>query len=186
VGDVLHGPEEVTEAQWQASQRHFAKIPGAQFKVVDRLKMPMDVSKVENYHEPEFGIPSLRAFSIGARTPFNPNPSKGHMWFSPIIPRTGEAIFEANRVFSTAAKELGMPLFQTFSMPACFWERSFIFILATPVTPTRPPAASILPGSEADRDRWPARLGRIPDRAGVPGIGHGCLFIQQPRPAPLP
>lgn len=131
---TYYGPEEVTDAQWQASQRHFAKIPGAQFKVIDRLKMPVDVSKVEAYHEPEFGIPSLRAFSIGARTPFNPNPSKGHMWFSPIIPRTGEAIFEANRVFSAAAKELGMPLFQTFSMPACFWERSFIFILATPVT----------------------------------------------------
>jgi 4-cresol dehydrogenase (hydroxylating) len=131
---TYYGPEEVIDAQWQATQRHFTKIPGAQFKVIDRLKMPVDVKKIENYHEPEFGVPSLRAFSIGARTPYNPNPSKGHMWFSPIIPRTGEAIFEANRVFSAAAKELGMPLFQTFSMPACFWERSFIFILATPVT----------------------------------------------------
>jgi (+)-pinoresinol hydroxylase len=131
---TYYGPEEVIDAQWQATQRRFAKIPGAQFKVIDRLKMPVDVSKIENYHEPEFGIPSLRAFSIGARSPFNPSPSKGHMWFSPITPRTGEAIFEANRVFSAAAKELGMPLFQGFSMPACFWERSFIFILATPVT----------------------------------------------------
>ena len=131
---TYYGPEEVIEAQWQATQRRFATIPGAQFKVIDRLKMPVDVSKIEDYHEPEFGIPSLRAFSIGARTPFNPSPSKGHMWFSPITPRTGEAIFEANRVFSAAAKELGMPLFQSFSMPACFWERSFIFILATPVT----------------------------------------------------
>ena len=56
------------------------------------------------------------------------------MWFSPIIPRTGEAIIEANRVFSEAARDLGMPLFRTFTLPACFWERSFIFILATPVT----------------------------------------------------
>jgi (+)-pinoresinol hydroxylase len=131
---TYYGPEEVIEAQWQATQRRFATIAGAQFKVIDRLKMPVDVSRIEDYHEPEFGIPSLRAFSIGARTPFNPSPSKGHMWFSPITPRTGEAIFEANRVFSAAAKELGMPLFQGFSMPACFWERSFIFILATPVT----------------------------------------------------
>jgi (+)-pinoresinol hydroxylase len=131
---TYYGPEEVIDAQWQATQRRFATIPGAQFKVIDRLKMPVDVSKIENYHEPEFGIPSLRAFSIGARSPFNPSPSKGHMWFSPITPRTGEAIFEANRIFSAAARELGMPLFQGFSMPACFWERSFIFILATPVT----------------------------------------------------
>jgi 4-cresol dehydrogenase (hydroxylating) len=131
---TYYGPEEVIEAQWQATQRHFTKISGAQFKVIDKLKMPVDIEKVEDYHEPEFGVPSLRTFSIGARSPFNPNPSKGHMWFSPIIPRTGEAIFEANKVFSAAARELGMPLFQTFSLPACFWERSFIFILATPVT----------------------------------------------------
>jgi len=56
------------------------------------------------------------------------------MWFSPIVPRTGEAIIEVNRVFSEAARELEMPLFRSFCMPACFWERSFIFILATPVT----------------------------------------------------
>ena len=40
---------------------------------------------------------------------------------SPIVPRTGEAIIEANRVFSEAARELDMPLFRSFSMPACFW-----------------------------------------------------------------
>ena len=131
---TFYGPMEVIDAQWQATQRHFRRIDGATFKVIDRLTLPVDTAKIEDFHEPEFGVPSLRAFSIGARSPFNPSPSKGHMWFSPIIPRTGEAIFEANRVFSAAAKDLGMPLFQTFSMPACFWERSFIFILATPVT----------------------------------------------------
>ncbi len=131
---TFYGPMEVVEAQWKATQRHFSQIPGATYKIVDQLKLPVDPAKISDYHEPEFGVPSLRAFSIGARTPYNPTPSKGHMWFSPIIPRTGEAIFEANRVFSAAAKDLGMPLFQTFSMPACFWERSFIFILATPVT----------------------------------------------------
>jgi hypothetical protein len=129
-----HGPAEVIEAQWQASQRHFSKIDGAKFRVVDRVALPIDPAKAEDYHEPEFGIPSLRVFSIGARTPWNPTPSKGHMWFSPIIPRSGEAIIEANRVFSEAARDLGMPLFRSFTLPACFWERSFIFILATPVT----------------------------------------------------
>jgi (+)-pinoresinol hydroxylase len=130
----FHGPMEVVEAQWKSTQRHFAKIEGAKFRVVDRVNLPIDPVKAEDYHEPEFGIPSLRAFSIGARTPWNPTPSKGHMWFSPIIPRTGEAIIEANRVFSAAARDLGMPLFRSFTLPACFWERSFIFILATPVT----------------------------------------------------
>src|SRR6185369_5455695 len=130
----FHGPQEVIEAQWRAAQRHFARIADAKFEVRDQVRFPLDPAKVTAYHEPELGVPSLRVFSIGARTPWNPTPSKGHMWFSPIIPRTGEAIIEANRVFGEAAKDLGMPLFTTFTMPACFWERSFIFILATPVT----------------------------------------------------
>jgi (+)-pinoresinol hydroxylase len=129
-----YGPPEVIEAQWQATQRHFAKIAGAKFKVVDRVTLPITQDEAEKYHEPEFGVPSLRAFSIGARSPWNPTPSKGHMWFSPIIPRTGAAIIEANRVFSEAARDLGMPLFGSFTLPGCFYERSFVFILATPVT----------------------------------------------------
>jgi hypothetical protein len=129
-----YGPMEVIEAQWRATQRHFAPIHGASFRVVDRVTLPLDPARIEQYHEPEFGVPSLRAFSIGARTPWNPTPSKGHMWFSPIIPRTGAAVIEANRVFGEAARDLGMPLFRTFTLPACYWERCFLFILATPVT----------------------------------------------------
>ena len=40
---TYYGPMEVIDAQWQATQRHFAKIEGATFKVVDRLKLPVDV-----------------------------------------------------------------------------------------------------------------------------------------------
>jgi len=130
----FHGPKEVVDAQWHAAQRHFSRIPDVRFDIVDDVKLPIDEAEAAKHHEPEFGVPALRAFSIGARTPWNPTPSKGHMWFSPIIPRTGEAIIEANRVFSEAARSLDMPLFRTFTLPACFWERAFIFILATPVT----------------------------------------------------
>jgi len=130
----FYGPMEVIAAQWHAAQRHFARIEGARFDIVDRVELPIDSSSITEYHEPEFGVPSLRAFSIGARSAFNPTPSEGHMWFSPIIPRSAEAIIEANRVFGEAARELQMPLFQTFTLPACFYERTFVFILATPVT----------------------------------------------------
>jgi hypothetical protein len=129
-----YGPQEVIDAQWQATQRHFSKVDGAVFKVIDRVTLPIGQTEAEKYHEPEFGVPSLRAFSIGARSPWNPTPSKGHMWFSPIIPRTAAAIIEANKVFSEAARDLGMPLFASFTLPGCFYERSFVFILATPVT----------------------------------------------------
>ena len=130
----FYGPKEVIAAQWAATQRHFSKIRGVGFQVLDEVTFPIDAETAAEHHEPEFGVPSLRVFSIGARSPFNPTPSKGHMWFSPIIPRTGQAIIDANRIFGEAAKDLNMPLFRTFSLPACFWERAFIFILATPVT----------------------------------------------------
>lgn len=131
----FYGPTEVIEAQWRAAQRYLSdRIEGAHARLIEKLDMPITREEAHKYHEPEFGVPSLRAFSTGARTAFNPTPSAGHMWFSPIIPRTGEAIIEANKVFGAAAKEFDMPLFRTFSLPACFWERAFIFILATPVT----------------------------------------------------
>ncbi|MDB5684088.1 MAG: pchF 3 [Sphingomonas bacterium] len=129
-----YGPPEVIAAQWAATQRRFGHVQGVTFDILEQVTLPITTEQAMQYHEPEFGVPSLRAFSIGARTAYNPEPSHGHMWFSPIIPRTGAAILEANRVFGAAAREIGMPLFQSFALPACFWERSFIFILATPVT----------------------------------------------------
>jgi 4-cresol dehydrogenase (hydroxylating) len=74
-------------------------------------------------------------FSIGARSETNPNPTDGHMWFSPIIPRTGEAIIEANRVFSEAARELDLPINAVgFSLPTTYWNRAFIYLFGLPVT----------------------------------------------------
>lgn len=54
------------------------------------------------------------------------------MWFSPIIPRTGEAILEANRVFAQAAKDIGLPSI-SFSLPSTYWMRSFIFLFGLPI-----------------------------------------------------
>ena len=103
------------------------------FEEGERYKLPLTPEQREKVHKPQFGIPSLAMFSIGARSATNPTPSNGHMWFSPIIPRTGEAIFEANKVFAAAAKEFGLP-FLNFNLPSCYWERAFIFIFAFPVT----------------------------------------------------
>ncbi len=84
-------------------------------------------------HKPEFGIPSLEMFSIGARSEINPNPTNGHMWFSPITPRTGEAVFEAQRVFRQAARELDAPI-GMMVMPTMYWLRAFVLIIALPIT----------------------------------------------------
>lgn len=129
----FYGPAKANEANWEYAKERFSAIPGAKFVENESYKLPLTPEQREKVHKPQFGIPSLAMFSIGARSRTNPNPTNGHMWFSPIIPRTGEAIFEANRVFNEAAKEFGLPALE-FSLPSTYWERAFIFIFAFPVT----------------------------------------------------
>jgi hypothetical protein len=128
----FYGAVKANAANWEFAKEKFSAIPGAQFEEKESYKLPLTPEQREKVHKPQFGIPSLAMFSIGARSAMNPEPTTGHMWFSPIIPRTGEAIFEANRVFAQAAKELGLP-FLNFNLPSTYWERAFIFIFAFPV-----------------------------------------------------
>jgi 4-cresol dehydrogenase (hydroxylating) len=59
------------------------------------------------------------------------------LWFSPIIPKTGEAVLEAQRVFMDAFVRLGRPsLVSPFSTPATWMHRTFIFIMAFPISRT--------------------------------------------------
>jgi 4-cresol dehydrogenase (hydroxylating) len=85
------------------------------------------------------GIPNLEFFAFGTRAGGNPQPALGHMWFSPVIPQTAEGIFEANRVFDEAVRSTpvlrDLPMFnlRPFSLPAPFYERTFLFILGFPI-----------------------------------------------------
>jgi 4-cresol dehydrogenase (hydroxylating) len=76
----------------------------------------------------------MTIFSFGARSALNPSPSDGHLWFSPVIPKTGEAVLEAQRVFMDAFRQAGAPSMVTpFSTPATWMFRAFIFIMGFPV-----------------------------------------------------
>ena len=120
-------------AQWQHAQERFASIPGAKFRAGEFYKLPLTPEQRDAVHAPEFGIPSLSMFAIGARSAMNPIPTNGHFWFSPIIPLTGEAIIEANRVIRRTARELDIPI-MFFSPPVDCWARAFILVLAIPVS----------------------------------------------------
>jgi (+)-pinoresinol hydroxylase len=133
LGLPFYGPEKVIRAQWEHAQAEFRKaIPGATFEEREFYKLPLSDEQRGQVEYPAFlGIPSLRTFAIGARSVLNPsNPTNGHMWFSPIIPRSGEAVLEANEVFRAASRELGLTMLTPFSLPVTCWERSFIFITA--------------------------------------------------------
>ena len=109
------------------------RIAGATFKDGELIKLPLTPEQKDKVHKPEFGLPALSVFSMGARNANNPTPTNGHQWFSPIIARSGEAVFEANRIFAQAGREFGLPV-PPFSIPFFFWERSFLFLFGFPVT----------------------------------------------------
>jgi 4-cresol dehydrogenase (hydroxylating) len=130
---TFYGPEKIIRAQWEHARERFrAAIRGATFEQREFFKLPLTEQQKGQLEYPALlGIPNLRTFSIGARSPLNPsNPTSGHMWFSPIIPRTGQAVLEANEVFHKATRELGIQMLTAFSLPIPSWERSFIFIMA--------------------------------------------------------
>jgi 4-cresol dehydrogenase (hydroxylating) len=129
----FYGAQKANEANWEFAKEKFSAIPGSRFVDGESYKLPLTPEQREKVHKPVFGIPSLTNFSIGARSEMNPTPTNGHIWFAPIIPRTGEAIFEVNRVFAQAAKDLGLPI-PSFSLPSTYWERSFIYIFGFPIT----------------------------------------------------
>ena len=129
----FYGPVKGIQAHWEYAKEKFSAIPGAKFQDGEFYKLPLTPEQFKQVHKPEFGIPSLETFSIGARSAINPNPSAGHIWFPPIIPRTGEAVLEANKVFSKAAKDFGLPVL-SFSLPSTYWMRAFIFIFGFPIT----------------------------------------------------
>ena len=139
-----YGPKEVINAQWAHAREKFASsIPGATFTEGEKLEFPLTYEQGEEYQQGriaggrvDFGIPNLSIFQIISRTPWNPNPKFGHYYFSPIIPKTGEAIFEASRVFTEAHDQLGLPRPPQgiTSLPALYYQRSAMLLMALQVT----------------------------------------------------
>jgi (+)-pinoresinol hydroxylase len=118
------------------AREKFAEIPGSTFVEADLLRMPLSAEQLEKAHKVDFGVPNLATFSIGARSAFNPNPTSGHLWFSPIVPRSGEAIIEFQRFYAehlqeiTAGEDLGFlgPITLTN------WERSLVLMIMFPIS----------------------------------------------------
>jgi len=129
---TFYGPEKIIRAQWEHVQERFRKtIPDATFDESEYYDLPLSPEQQKQVQYPaQFGIPNMRAFSIGARSHWNPAPpSDGHAWFSPIIPRDGEAILKINEVLGTAARKLGVPFAFALNVPVPCWERCFVFII---------------------------------------------------------
>ncbi len=106
----FYGPHEVVQAQWQATRRMAtARMPAARFSDERAVTLPISAADLETVDPIAFGVPSLRTFGLTSRSPRNPAGSDGHLFFSPVIPKSGEALLEFQRVMWEAFGELGLP-----------------------------------------------------------------------------
>jgi 4-cresol dehydrogenase (hydroxylating) len=125
----FYGPEEVVRAQWEYTKRRLGTIPGARFVDGAFYRMPLTEEQKRTLRdEQDLGVPSLSTFSIGARSAFNPTPTSGHLGFSPVIPMTGEAVIESQRVFSRVLQEAGRDVAANV-FPQSYHPRTFVILI---------------------------------------------------------
>jgi len=121
------GPAKVIDAQWEYTREKFSSIPGAAFQKGRSYRFPLKLGEGEDAPRVALGIPNLSIFGMLQST-------QGHMDFSPIIPMTGEAVFESLKVFGQAYADLGVPAKnQFFALPWSFFPRSFVLLFGFPL-----------------------------------------------------
>ena len=125
----FYGPEEVVRAQWAYTKKRLGSIPGAQVTDGPCYRFPLTEEQIPTLRdEGDFGIPSLSVFSIGARSTITPTPTTGHLGFSPVIPMTGEAVIQSQRVFSKVLQEYGRDVAVNV-FPQSYHPRTFVILI---------------------------------------------------------
>lgn len=127
----FYGPEEVVKAQWSAVKRLASEhLAGAQFDDGPLSRLPLPEELHEAYDPVHFGIPTLGTFALTARSPRNPDGADGHLFFSPVIPKSGAALLKFQRVMWDAFGELGEARQVTpFTTPNTWMFHSFVVIV---------------------------------------------------------
>jgi (+)-pinoresinol hydroxylase len=106
----FYGPEKTIAGTWDyVQQRIGAAIPGSRFEDGLSYRFPLTAEQQADVQ-------------------------RVHRLVAPMIPRTGEAILEANRVLGQAYRDAGVPYNQYFAAPACWHYRAFIMITSLPVS----------------------------------------------------
>jgi 4-cresol dehydrogenase (hydroxylating) len=131
----IYGPEKIVRAKMEYCREQFAKIPNSRFTEGELIRTPLDEATLNRIRKVNFGIPDLSTFNMLGRNQANQNPPGGHIGFSPVIPRTGEALLEFSQFYRenlAAVSEGGTlrfqgPVFMTN------WERSLVALIMFPI-----------------------------------------------------
>lgn len=127
----FYGPKPTVEANWAYARQRLSEIAGARFRDVESIAFPLTPESLAKARSlVSLGVPNLSAFALGSRSQFNDRPSDGHIWFAPVIPRSGQALIEAHRVFQQAFAEIGFPArIGPYSGPRTWMYRAFVFVM---------------------------------------------------------
>jgi 4-cresol dehydrogenase (hydroxylating) len=130
----FYGPQKLIEAQWDCVRDALGEIPGSQFKLGDIRSLPLSPDEQAKTRDlGPFGIPTLKTFDLGPMYSYDGADVVGHVFFSPVIPRTGEAAIEAMDVFAKIAHKYKLPC-PPLQFPSTIFERAFLFAVGLPVT----------------------------------------------------
>jgi 4-cresol dehydrogenase (hydroxylating) len=136
----FYGNRASTEANWAFAKERFSRIKGVKFKQTESMKFPLSPEdKAKAAWVVSLGIPTMERFVMGTRSELMPKPADGHIWFSPVIPRSGEGIMKAHQVFGDAFRKFGghSPI-GPFTTPRTWIYRSFVFVMAFSTSRTDP------------------------------------------------
>jgi (+)-pinoresinol hydroxylase len=130
----IYGPEKVVRAQMEYCREKFARIAGSVFTEGALIRTD-DAAAMARVRKVNFGIPDLSTFNMLGRNQGNPNPPGGHMGFSPILPRTGEALLEFAKFYADNLPAVSENNTLRFQGPVYMtnWERTLVALIMFPI-----------------------------------------------------
>ena len=121
------GPPKVIAAQWDFVKEKFSAIPGATFKEGRSYQFPTEIKETDAALLVALGIPNLGVFGLIQN-------ADGHLGFSPILPMTAEAIFDALKVYGELYAELGVaPKNQFAALPWSYYPRALVLLFGVSI-----------------------------------------------------
>lgn len=123
------GPQKLIQTQWECVKDQYANIPGVSFQDGRNYRFPVPEKDIATNSDVRaaLGIPNLGVFGLLQGV-------QGHVGFSPIIPMTGEAIFEALKAFGDMYAKLGIfPSTQFSALPWSYYHRALVFLFGIPM-----------------------------------------------------
>ncbi|WP_367648980.1 FAD-binding oxidoreductase [Campylobacter coli] len=127
----VYGCKEVCYANLEYIKQRFKIIEGVDISIVQEFSLPLNLEqKKQLKHKVTLGIPNMEIFWLSTRGEVL-EPSDGHVWFSPIIPRDGKELLKCQEVYMNLFREFGeeSPI-TPFSHPRSWMYRAFCFMLA--------------------------------------------------------